>query len=232
MATRIRVRDRVLCALERQSHQCLGYPTAAHCRIYLWTSRGNTIWYTTQTTYLNGHMSKRLYFFYYKGFLWLNPDVLYSCSKDKMLIRQEIKTAYEPVKVLRRNGMGWNIQGDLAFAIDFSSRDQFVDERYGQVPSYMNRHEGGLIDPSTIPRPAASQTKKWKKLSKRWVEDEVRFLGRYAYAIFFFHLIYFEPNRSLSMSRQVNVWLATSRYSILRHSLFSLSTMRFQAIMY
>ncbi|KAI9322547.1 WD40-repeat-containing domain protein [Dichotomocladium elegans] len=87
------------------------------------------------------------------GFLWLDTDVLYSCAKDKNFIRQEIQHAYEPTSFLRRDGMGWNIQGDLAFAMDQSSRDTFVDERI-------------------TPRPTISQTKKWRKPGKIPTEEE------------------------------------------------------------
>lgn len=63
------------------------------------------------------------------GFVWYNSDVIYSCAKDKTFVRQEVQNAYQPVKLLRRNGIGWNVHGDLAFAIDKSTRDKFVDER-------------------------------------------------------------------------------------------------------
>lgn len=63
------------------------------------------------------------------GFIWFDADVLYSCAKDKTFVRQEMQHAYEPANLLCRNGMGWNIQGDLAFAVDQSARDKFVDER-------------------------------------------------------------------------------------------------------
>ncbi|KAI9245706.1 WD40-repeat-containing domain protein [Phascolomyces articulosus] len=89
------------------------------------------------------------------GCEWLNSDVLYSCGKDKTFVRQEIHQAYQPVTVLRRNGMGWNIQGDLAFTVDRSARDSFVDESL--VPT----------------KPTSTQSKKWKKgTSKLSIEDE------------------------------------------------------------
>ncbi|KAG1474356.1 hypothetical protein G6F56_000406 [Rhizopus delemar] len=62
------------------------------------------------------------------GFLWSNPDDLFSVSKDKWLIKQNIQRAYQPVGLLKRNGMGWNVHGDVAFAIDRSLRTTFVDE--------------------------------------------------------------------------------------------------------
>lgn len=65
----------------------------------------------------------------YIGFIWYDSDVLYSCAKDKTFVRQAMQHAYEPANLLCRNGMGWNIQGDLAFAVDQSARDKFVDER-------------------------------------------------------------------------------------------------------
>ncbi|KAI8989271.1 WD40-repeat-containing domain protein [Pilobolus umbonatus] len=62
------------------------------------------------------------------GFMWLNSDELFSVSKDKWFIRQNIKDAYRPVDLLKRNGMGWNVQGDIAFSIDKSSRLLFVKQ--------------------------------------------------------------------------------------------------------
>ncbi|KAJ8653917.1 hypothetical protein O0I10_010365 [Lichtheimia ornata] len=88
------------------------------------------------------------------GFIWYDADVLYSSAKDKTFVRQAMQHAYEPANLLCRNGMGWNIQGDLAFAVDQSARDKFVDE-------------------SVIPRPTVSQPKKWKKLAKMPIEQEV-----------------------------------------------------------
>ncbi|KAI9249009.1 WD40-repeat-containing domain protein [Sporodiniella umbellata] len=62
------------------------------------------------------------------GFLWTNAEELISVSKDKWFIKQGIQRAYQPVNLLKRNGMGWNIHGDIAFAIDKSLRKTFVDE--------------------------------------------------------------------------------------------------------
>ncbi|KAI8887732.1 WD40 repeat-like protein [Backusella circina FSU 941] len=62
------------------------------------------------------------------GFMWSSPSELLSVSKDKWFIKQDVRSAYRPVDLLKRNGMGWNIQGDIAFTIDKSSRVLFVDE--------------------------------------------------------------------------------------------------------
>ncbi|CEG76890.1 hypothetical protein RMATCC62417_11721 [Rhizopus microsporus] len=83
------------------------------------------------------------------GFLWSNSDELLSVSKDKWFIKQNIKRAYQPVDLLKRNGMGWNVHGDIAFTIDRSERSSFVDE-------------------SLIPK----APKNWKKLGVRTSFDE------------------------------------------------------------
>lgn len=66
--------------------------------------------------------------FYGLGFIWSSPSELLSVSKDKWFIKQDVRSAYRPVDLLKRNGMGWNIQGDIAFTVDKSSRVLFVDE--------------------------------------------------------------------------------------------------------
>ncbi|KAG2177202.1 hypothetical protein INT43_007859 [Umbelopsis isabellina] len=62
------------------------------------------------------------------GFQWLSPDVVISCAKDRYFMRHEIVGAYKPIELLRKNGIGWNIHGDLVFSIDKSTGHQFVDE--------------------------------------------------------------------------------------------------------
>ncbi|KAG2220306.1 hypothetical protein INT45_009939 [Circinella minor] len=97
------------------------------------------------------------------GFEWSNSDILYSCGKDKTFVRQEIHHAYQPVNVLRRNGMGWNIQGDLAFTVDRSDRESFVDENLVPAKSA-----------TTITTTLSSQSKKWKKSNiKQSTEEDI-----------------------------------------------------------
>ncbi|OBZ85920.1 WD repeat-containing protein 24 [Choanephora cucurbitarum] len=89
------------------------------------------------------------------GFLWLNSDELLSVSKDKWFIRQNIKGSYRPLDLLKRNGMGWNVQGDIAFTIDKSSREQFVDENF-------------------VSKPLSEATKNWRRLGiKSTTEEEI-----------------------------------------------------------
>ncbi|KAI8072162.1 WD40-repeat-containing domain protein [Gilbertella persicaria] len=88
------------------------------------------------------------------GFLWFNSNELLSVSKDKWFIRQKIKGSYRPLDLLKRNGMGWNVQGDIAFTIDKSSRDQFVDE-------------------SLVAKPSTDSPRNWKKLVKSNMEEEI-----------------------------------------------------------
>ncbi|KAI9486600.1 MAG: WD40-repeat-containing domain protein [Benjaminiella poitrasii] len=70
------------------------------------------------------------------GFLWLNSIELLSVSKDKWFIRQNIKGSQRSFDLLKRNGVGWNIQGDIAFTIDKSSRNLFVDESLTSKPHH------------------------------------------------------------------------------------------------
>ncbi|KAI8582866.1 hypothetical protein K450DRAFT_225216 [Umbelopsis ramanniana AG] len=62
------------------------------------------------------------------GFQWLSSDTIISCAKDRYFMRHDIVGAYQPIELLRKNGIGWNIHGDLVFSIDKSAGDSFVDE--------------------------------------------------------------------------------------------------------
>lgn len=59
--------------------------------------------------------------------------------------------------------MGWNIQGDLAFTVDRSDRESFVDETV--VPGK---------SATTVTATLSSQSKKWKKSNtKQSTEDDI-----------------------------------------------------------
>ncbi|KAG2203871.1 hypothetical protein INT46_001123 [Mucor plumbeus] len=89
------------------------------------------------------------------GFTWHSSSELLSVSKDKWFIRQDIRSSYRPFDLLKRNGMGWNVQGDIAFTIDKSSRELFVNE-------------------NMISKPLAGSPKNWRKSGlKSALEEEV-----------------------------------------------------------
>ncbi|KAI8054842.1 WD40-repeat-containing domain protein [Thamnidium elegans] len=87
------------------------------------------------------------------GFMWRNSSELLSVSKDKWFIRQNIAGAYRPFDLLKRNGMGWNVQGDIVFSIDKSSRNLFVDE-------------------NLITKPINGSPKNWKRLGTKTASEE------------------------------------------------------------
>lgn len=113
------------------------------------TSQNTSLMSMIQRQQVKCQKKKRTLLIVLIGFLWSNPDELLSVSKDKWFIKQNIKRAYQPVDLLKRNGMGWNVHGDIAFTIDRSERSSFVDE-------------------SLIPK----APKNWKKLGVRTSFDE------------------------------------------------------------
>ncbi|KAI8647401.1 WD40-repeat-containing domain protein [Parasitella parasitica] len=88
------------------------------------------------------------------GLAWHNPHELLSVAKDKWFIRQHIKGSYEQVEEMKRNPLTWNVQGDLMFSFDKSSRDLFVDE-------------------SIVSNPLAGSPRNLKKLGLRSALEEV-----------------------------------------------------------
>lgn len=137
METWVRQRDCVLCFVIWQRTPYLGCTPTKHCKVYIRWAQYNT-----------NRQDMSFYFLYCRlrmltwslpvGFQWLSPDVVISCAKDRFFMRHEIVGAYQPIELLRKNGIGWNIHGDLVFSIDKSTGDSFVDEML--VNSLWPRH--------------------------------------------------------------------------------------------
>ncbi|ORX49056.1 WD40 repeat-like protein [Hesseltinella vesiculosa] len=87
------------------------------------------------------------------GFLWFNNDVIYSVAKDKYFIRQHIQSAYQPIDILRHNSLCWNIQGDLALAVDNSPTSEFVDS----TTTRSSMASAAKIGKRTTSKPAAPE---------------------------------------------------------------------------
>ncbi|KAG9307259.1 hypothetical protein G9A89_017087 [Geosiphon pyriformis] len=53
------------------------------------------------------------------GILWDDANVLWSCSKDKSFIQQDIRVkSYRQLDLLNKNAIGWNVYDEIAFTID------------------------------------------------------------------------------------------------------------------
>ncbi|KAJ3098891.1 WD repeat-containing protein 24 [Phlyctochytrium planicorne] len=68
-------------------------------------------------------------------FLWISPTILWSCSKDKHFIRQDLRhTGYNPALTLPRVAVAWNAYADVSFAstVDpVNIEDRLMDSRMG-----------------------------------------------------------------------------------------------------
>ncbi|KAJ3152719.1 WD repeat-containing protein 24 [Geranomyces michiganensis] len=53
------------------------------------------------------------------GFLWRDPNILWSCSKDRFFARHDMRWhAFRPMDYLNTSAVAWNVDGELTFAID------------------------------------------------------------------------------------------------------------------
>ncbi|TPX55140.1 hypothetical protein PhCBS80983_g05561 [Powellomyces hirtus] len=53
------------------------------------------------------------------GLLWRDPNIIWSCSKDRSFARHDIRAhAYRPLSCLNTSAAAWNVDGELTFAID------------------------------------------------------------------------------------------------------------------
>ncbi|CAI2171753.1 15599_t:CDS:10 [Funneliformis geosporum] len=52
------------------------------------------------------------------GFLWHDSEVLWSCSKDKFFIQQDMRDSYRPLNMLSKCSIGWSAYDKIAFAIE------------------------------------------------------------------------------------------------------------------
>ncbi|CAG8774987.1 8044_t:CDS:2, partial [Gigaspora rosea] len=55
------------------------------------------------------------------GFLWHESDILWSCSKDKLFIQQDIRDSHRQLDLLSKCAIGWNVYDQIGFAIEKSN---------------------------------------------------------------------------------------------------------------
>ncbi|KAI8826142.1 uncharacterized protein EV422DRAFT_155245 [Fimicolochytrium jonesii] len=72
------------------------------------------------------------------GFLWRDANTVWSCSKDRSFARHDIRDAHEPLRYLNTSVAGFNVAGELAFAIDDRQSDSPAEENRSApiAPSY------------------------------------------------------------------------------------------------
>ncbi|KAF0441277.1 WD40 repeat-like protein [Gigaspora margarita] len=68
------------------------------------------------------------------GFLWHESDILWSCSKDRFFIQQDIRDSHRQLDLLSKCAIGWNVYDQIAFAIE-KSNDPHSEEQNKSIPS-------------------------------------------------------------------------------------------------
>jgi hypothetical protein len=91
-------------------------------------------------------------------------------------MRHNIVGAYQPIELLRKNGIGWNIHGDLVFSIDKSAGDSFVDEMYVLSDNHVyGRHQLNYIPiHSSTPGVTSSANRKLRRSRTNTGDEMVR----------------------------------------------------------
>ncbi|RGB25950.1 WD40-repeat-containing domain protein [Rhizophagus diaphanus] len=72
------------------------------------------------------------------GFLWHNSDVLWSCSKDKFFIQQDINCSYRPLSLLSKCSIGWSVYDKIAFSIE-KYDDLIAEDQSRSIPPSSNQ---------------------------------------------------------------------------------------------
>ncbi|CAG8475081.1 4611_t:CDS:10 [Paraglomus occultum] len=80
---------------------------SSDCRIFIWDVRKPYV----ASCFFEEHEETPT------GFLWKDADILWSCSKDKLFIQQNISVAYRTSKLMNKSAVGWNVYGGMAFAL-------------------------------------------------------------------------------------------------------------------
>ncbi|CAG8447125.1 5637_t:CDS:10 [Scutellospora calospora] len=86
------------------------------------------------------------------GFLWHDSDVLWSCSKDKFFVQQDIRYSYHQLDLLSKCAIGWSVYDQIAFAIE-KSNDTHSEDQNRSMPSssqfrlMQRRTSPGVIEP-------------------------------------------------------------------------------------
>lgn len=81
------------------------------------------------------------------GILWQGEDCIWSCSKDRRLLRSSLKSAKQPIKMLSHAGFGWSSHNALAFSLDKAPQQN--------RPTLQSR-DSGLSTPQNLTRSSAS----------------------------------------------------------------------------
>ncbi|GBB87052.1 hypothetical protein RclHR1_13500002 [Rhizophagus clarus] len=83
------------------------------------------------------------------GFLWHDSDVLWSCSKDKFFIQQDIACSYRPLSLLSKCSIGWSVYDNIAFSIE-KSADLIAEDQSRSMPPSGNRITQRRTSPNVI----------------------------------------------------------------------------------
>ncbi|KAI9091560.1 WD40-repeat-containing domain protein [Phlyctochytrium arcticum] len=112
------------------------------------------------------------------GFLWRNPNSIWSCSKDRSFARHDIRTGYKPLSLVNTCAMNWNVQGDVTFAIDERRQDSADDYQRtlttpGLAPGALRRP---FLRPATLDRiPTEDRIPQYRPRQRTGVADTETF---------------------------------------------------------
>eukprot|EP00833_Pecoramyces_ruminatium_P002170 jgi/Orpsp1_1/1176202/evm.model.c7180000056752.2 len=92
------------------------------------------------TSILDGHKND------VTGIQWSDSDIIYSCSKDKTLIRNDIRSGYHLLNLMNTCCSAWSVDSEIAFAIEERSQKNNIisEEKAQNINKKLNRKSGGL----------------------------------------------------------------------------------------
>ncbi|CAG8536059.1 2121_t:CDS:10 [Dentiscutata erythropus] len=76
------------------------------------------------------------------GFLWHEPDVLWSCSKDRFFIQQDIRDSHRQLDLLSKCAIGWSVYDNIAFAIEKSNDPHSEEHQFRLI-----KRPSNIIEP-------------------------------------------------------------------------------------
>ncbi|CAG8492762.1 10348_t:CDS:10 [Ambispora gerdemannii] len=111
------------------------------------------------------------------GILWHDTHVLWSCSKDRTFIQQDIRTkSHRQIDLLNKCGIGWNVYDRLAFAIDKPAvEDNSILDDLNQIRRSQRRLSPGASDSGVLEIALKSQkyrsSQTWKIVQLLFSKD-------------------------------------------------------------
>ncbi|CAG8485904.1 5698_t:CDS:10 [Paraglomus brasilianum] len=136
---------------------------SSDCRIFIWDVRKPYV----ASCFFEEHEDTPT------GFLWKDSDVLWSSSKDKLFIQQNVRVAYHTSKLMSKSAVGWNVYGGMAFALDKTATENKPNMAHNGLSRRVSKsHLSGFGEPDKLYQKAGMFSSVFDHKAFRYLTDK------------------------------------------------------------